>query len=219
MALFKSNRRFMDRPTSKVNTSVDDSTRLVSKWFDVSFSGQSTFVGWNKPDVRDFSLGLILGPSGSGKSLLLRQFGEEAKIAWKKDQAIVSHFPSAAEAIEKFMAVGFNDVRAYLKPYHVLSTGEKFRADLAMRLKSNATVDEFTSTVDRNVAKAASVALHRYVNKHNIRNLVLASCHRDILEWLQPDWYFDTIDGNLHDGRLLRRPTITVRIFPCKRNV
>jgi ABC-type ATPase with predicted acetyltransferase domain len=52
-----------------------------------------------------------------------------------------------------------NSVPSWYKPYQVLSNGEKFRADLARKLKSNTVIDEFTSVVDRTVAKAASVSL------------------------------------------------------------
>ena len=197
----------------------DAFTDQVTKWFDLSFDGTSTFTGHKKPDVSNFSLGLIIGPSGSGKSLLLKEFGQEEKIDWSPKKAIVSHFSDPIEATDRLMSVGFNDVRAFVRPYHVLSTGEQFRADLARRIKDGAVIDEFTSVVDRNVAKAASVALKRHVTKAGLKNIVLATCHRDVLEWLSPDWYFDTTDGTLHDGRLLRRPSITVRIYPCSRNL
>lgn len=135
------------------------------------------------------------------------------------EKAIVSHFPEPLEAVNRLMAVGFNDVRSFVRPYHVLSTGEQFRANLARRLKDGAVIDEFTSTVDRNVAKAASVAIKRHVVKSNLKNIVLATCHRDILNWIQPDWYFDTTDGILHDGRSLQRPSITLRVYPCDRDI
>jgi GNAT superfamily N-acetyltransferase len=86
-------------------------------------------------------------------------------------------------------------------------------------LKNGAVVDEFTSVVDRNVAKSACVALRRYVTRRGLKNIVLASCHYDILEWLQPDWWFDTANGVLHSGRSLRRPEIKIRIYPCKRTL
>jgi ABC-type ATPase involved in cell division len=197
----------------------DAFTEQVTKWFDLSFEGTSSFKCWAKPIVGDFSLGLIIGPSGSGKSLLLKEFGQEEKIEWNPKKAIVSHFSDPLEATERLMSVGFNDVRAFVRPYHVLSTGEQFRADLARRLRNGSVIDEFTSVVDRNVAKAASVALKRHAAKVGIKNVVLATCHRDILEWLSPDWYFDTTDGTLHDGRLLRRPSITIRIYPCSRDL
>jgi len=117
------------------------------------------------------------------------------------------------------MSVGLNTIPAWCRPYHVLSNGEKFRADLARKIKTGAVLDEFTSVVDRNVAKAASVSLKRYIDNHDISNVVLASCHYDILEWLRPDWYFDTVDGILHDGRSLRRPSVEIKLYPCKRSI
>ncbi len=203
-----------------VKVTPDKFTNQVKAWFDLAFEGESTFTCWNKPGVKDFSIGLIVGPSGSGKSLLLSEFGQEEEVSWDAKKAIVSQFEDdPVIACDRLMAVGFNDVRAFVRPYHVLSTGEQFRARLARQLKDGAVIDEFTSVVDRNVAKAASVAMRRYVTKAGIKNIVLATCHRDILEWLQPDWFFDTTDGALHDGRLLRRPSVTLRIYPCKREV
>jgi ABC-type ATPase with predicted acetyltransferase domain len=85
----------------------------------------------------------------------------------------------------------------------VLSTGEKFRADLSRRVKDDAVIDEFTSVVDRNVAKAASVAMSKYVRLNNIKRIVIATCHRDIVDWLEPDWVIDTDTGHLYDGFFL----------------
>jgi hypothetical protein len=53
------------------------------------------------------------------------------------------------------------------------------------------------------VAKAASVALSRYINSNNLENIVLSTCHRDILEWLEPDWVIDTDSGEMLDGFFL----------------
>jgi predicted ABC-type transport system involved in lysophospholipase L1 biosynthesis ATPase subunit/GNAT superfamily N-acetyltransferase len=208
------------RPVYEVKVEVDVAVKEVAKSLDYVFTGKSTFEGWEKPEVAEgFSIGLIVGPSGSGKSLLLSQFGKENKVSWEKDKAIVSQFNSVKDAIDTLMAVGLNSVPSWCRPYHVLSTGEQFRADLARRLHDNAVVDEFTSVVDRNVAKSASCGLRRYVDHSEVKGLVLASCHSDIIPWLRPDWYFDTSDGTLHDGRSLRRPQIKIRVYPCKRSV
>lgn len=146
---------------------------------------------------------MIVGSSGSGKSTLLNSFGEEENPKWHLDKSIVSHFESPDEAINLLTAVGLNSVPSWYKPYHVLSNGEKFRADLARKIKDGAVIDEFTSVVDRNVAKAASVALVRYIKKNNIKNVVLSTCHRDILEWLEPDWVIDTDLGEYTEGFFL----------------
>lgn len=215
------------RPIYKTTIKLDPAVQHAAAAFDYGvgkdahiFDGTRIFEGWAKPNVPvDFSLGLILGPSGTGKTLLLKEFGEEECPSWEPDKAVVSQFGHSDVALEKLEAVGLNSVPSWCSPYHILSNGEKFRADLARKLKNGAVIDEFTSVVDRNVAKSACVALHRYAVRNNLKRVVLASCHYDILEWLQPDWWFDTADGTLHDGRLLQRPEIKIRIYPCKRTL
>jgi ABC-type ATPase with predicted acetyltransferase domain len=96
--------------------------------------------------------------------------------------------------IEKmFYAVGFGSVPSWLKPYSVLSNGEKMRVDLARALleKDKICFDEFTSVVDRNVAQTACIAINKAIKSTN-KQFVAVSCHYDIIEWLQPDWVFDT---------------------------
>lgn len=207
------------RPIYTVTVQPDEFTKAASTAFDYKFEGESKFEGWEKPMIpSEFSVGLILGPSGSGKSLLLKMFGQEKEIVWNPEKAVVSHFATPSDAIDRLMAVGLNSIPSWCRPFHVLSNGEQFRAGLARKLENGAVVDEFTSVIDRNVAKAASVAMRRYVDRTGLKNIVLASCHYDILEWLRPDWYFDTVDGILHDGRLLQRPNIEIRIYPCAKD-
>jgi GNAT superfamily N-acetyltransferase len=200
-----------------IQIETDAITDELSQSFDYKFDGNSQFEVPKIPNLpKEFGIGLIVGPSGSGKSSLLEQFGKEKTINWTENKAICSHFQSANEAQEKLSAVGFNTVPSWMRPYHVLSTGEKFRADLAMRLENNAVIDEFTSVVDRNVAKSCSYALRRYVDKSNLQNIILATCHYDIIEWLQPDWVYDTATNRLTVGRgSVRRPTIELEIIPC----
>jgi hypothetical protein len=208
------------RPIYSVTVGKDAYTEAVAKALDYTFTGKSTFEGWEKPEVPlGFKLGLIIGPSGSGKTLLLKQFGKEKQPEWESSKAIVSHFATPSEAIARLMAVGLNSIPSWCRPFYVLSNGEQFRANLARKLENGAVIDEFTSVVDRNVAKAASVAVRRYVDNKDIKGVVFSSCHYDILEWLRPDWYFDTATGILHDGRLLRRPKIQLRIYPSRRSI
>lgn len=100
---------------------------------------------------------------------------------------------SVDEIEQAFYAVGFGSVPSWLKPYSVLSNGEKMRVDLANALLQNELVvfDEFTSVVDRNVARVCCVAVEKAVRR-NGKQFVAVTCHRDIIEWLQPDWIFDT---------------------------
>jgi GNAT superfamily N-acetyltransferase len=102
-----------------------------------------------------------------------------------------------------------------MRPYHVLSTGEKFRADMARRLGDSATVDEFTSVVDRNVAASCANSIRRYVDQKGLTGLVFASCHYDIIEWLRPDWIFDTNTNRMVGRGSERRPEIVLEMLPC----
>lgn len=173
--------------------------------FDCKFDGHSLFYPWVLPKSipSKFKIGVIVGSSGSGKSTLLKEFGVEEAPIWDSNKSIISHFETPEDGINKLSSVGLNSVPSWYKPYHVLSNGEKFRADLARKIRSNAVIDEYTSVVDRNVAKAASVSLSRYVKNNDVHNIVLSTCHRDILDWLEPDWVIDTDSGELIDGFFL----------------
>ncbi len=197
----------LERETTPLTSSVerDEFITASETAFDCKFDGVSTFYPWKIPNKlpTKFKLGVIVGSSGSGKSTMLKQFGVEENPVWESNKSIVSHFKSPDEAINKLGSVGLNSVPSWYKPYSVLSNGEKFRADLARKIKSNVVIDEFTSVVDRAVAKAASVSLSRYIKSNNLENVVLSTCHRDILEWLEPDWVLDTDTGELLDGFFL----------------
>lgn len=96
--------------------------------------------------------------------------------------------------IEKmFYAVGFGSVPSWLKPYSVLSNGEKMRVDLARAMleKDFVCFDEFTSVVDRQVAQTTCIAINKAV-KRSDKQFVAVTCHYDVMEWLEPDWVFDT---------------------------
>jgi hypothetical protein len=183
---------------------VDEFIKASEKAFDCAFDGTSKFYPWQLPQIPEqFKIGVIVGSSGSGKSTMLKNFGQEYHPVWNNDKSIVSHFDSPDEAINRLGAVGLNSIPSWYKPYNVLSNGEKFRADLSRRLESGAVIDEFTSVVDRNVAKAASVSISRYIRNNDINNVILSTCHRDIIEWLEPDWVIDTDSGEFMQGFFL----------------
>lgn len=198
-----------------VTVTPDEFTKQINKYFDYNFTGESTFIPWEKPIVPSaFKIGVIYGSSGSGKSTLLKEFGNDHDIDWDPSKPLISHFKNPDDSIDKLSGVGLNSIPTWCKPYHVLSTGEKFRADMARKLKDNAVIDEFTSVVNRSVAKAVSVSLKKYINRTKTKNIVVATCHDDILEWLEPDWTFNCDTGKLSVGRYLQRPQL--RLCICK---
>ena len=198
--------------TLKSKIEMTDIDKTIFKDFDYTFEGTSEFEIPVMPSPpKDFKLGVIVGSSGSGKSTLLKQFGNEEEVTWDNNKSIVSHFNDPIEANIKLSAVGLNSIPTWGKPRNVLSNGEGFRADLARKLKNNAVIDEYSSVINREVAKSCSVALSKYIKRHNLKNIILASCHDDILEWLQPDWVYNTDTQEMLRGSL-RQPKIHVQI-------
>lgn len=170
-------------------------------------------------------IGVVHGPSGSGKTalaeaLINRGDAEWWNPVWPDGPSIVdvltqdSPFDAVTAALS---SVGLGTVPSWLRPYRVLSNGEKFRANLAGLILSapskTVVIDEFTSVLDRRIARvgaaAAAKAWRRAVPDGR---LVLLTPHEDVLDWLDPDWSFDTVSGRTTVGRGRRRPPITLDI-------
>jgi GNAT superfamily N-acetyltransferase len=115
-------------------------------------------------------------------------------------------------------AVGFSSPPSWLKPFHTLSNGQKFRAELARCLLANESgivFDEFTSVVDRDVAKIGCAAVENMIRRNKrTPPFVAVSCHYDIIDWLQPDWVFDAGTQVFEWRARRRRPEIRIEI--CK---
>ncbi len=163
------------------------------------------FTGNIAIEGRPWRIGLICGGSGTGKTTIARDvFGQDAFTAYDYGgQAVIDEMPgdaSFSDVTKVFTAVGFATVPSWLKPYGVLSNGEKMRVDLARMLlehKALSVVDEFTSVVDRRVAQTASAAMAKAIRRNSGGyKYVFLSCHKDIVEWLQPDWIYDTDEQN-----------------------
>ena len=192
---------------------IDEFVERACEALDYEFEGYTEFKLWDKPNIpKDFSVGMIVGDSGTGKSLLLKDFGEEETLEWDRNKAVVSHFETPDDAVTRLMSVGLNTIPNWLKPYQVLSFGEQYRARIARSMRDGAVFDEFTSVVDRDTAKSLSTSVRRYIDKEGLKNVVVATCHEDIMEWLCPDWVFNTNTGELSVGRSLRTP-LQLQIF------
>jgi|TARA_R100000482_G_scaffold95925_1_gene40545 hypothetical protein len=187
-----------------IRVEQDEFTAKVAQAFDLDFDGviETEIPEFNFPPYNSYNIGLIVGASGSGKSTLLNKglwfdgLSMKGRVpSWERGKAIVSHFDTPDEAIEKLHACGLASVPTLCKPYHVLSNGEKYRALFARKLEDDLVMDEFTSEVNRETAKSLCVSVSKYIRKKDLKNIVLASCHKDIIPWLQPDWVFDCDSG------------------------
>lgn len=172
-------------------------------------------------DGEDWKVGVIVGPSGSGKTSMGRLIlGADAFYEpenWPADKPIVEGIApggSFDEVTAALAAVGLGDVPAWLRPYPVLSMGERFRADLARVIAERperVVIDEFTSVVDRQIAKIGALAFQKAWRRTGGK-AVLLTCHYDVLEWLQPDWIFDTRSRQFTRDQL-QRPRIDLEVF------
>ncbi|MBR9804613.1 GNAT family N-acetyltransferase [bacterium] len=169
----------------------------------------------------EWNVGLIVGRSGAGKSTVARNlFGDllDQQFPWSRDRSIVDDFPDAMSIKEitgLLTSVGFSSPPSWLRPFHCLSNGEQFRVYLARVLAEQrgiAVVDEFTSVVDRTVAKVGSHAIAKTVRRRK-QKFVAVGCHYDVIDWLDPDWIYEPEHDRLHWRReRQRRPEIELQI-------
>lgn len=171
-------------------------------------------------DDPNWKLGVIVGPSGSGKSSIgARIWGEGAlwRPIWPAARPIVDAIAPAGEfdqVTAALASVGLGSVPTWLRPYRVLSNGERFRADLARLVceaPARVVVDEFSSVVDRQIARFGALAFGK-AWKRGAGQAVLLSCHYDIIDWLEPDWIFDTGTGKYSGRGLWRRPRFQLEL-------
>lgn len=168
------------------------------------------------PELPEKGLILLCGSSGSGKSTILKHYFNLTEVFFD-NRPIYLNFSSEAKAEELLISCGLRTIPTWKRPFNTLSNGEQHRAKCAKVLDCGlGYIDEFTSVVDRNTAKALSYAMQKYFKKSDISRLVIASCHTDIIEWLNPDYTYNTdtkrwVESNLPRG-CLRRPSINLTI-------
>jgi GNAT superfamily N-acetyltransferase len=194
---------------NKVKSMFDCDMDIVKKEYDVDIPIENS--KWN--------VGLIVGASGTGKTTIAKTLFKDFLLfegfEWA-GKSIVDDFPedlSAKEITEILSKVGFASPPDWLKPFHVLSNGQKMRAELArliLEADKPFIYDEFTSVVDRQVACVGSAAIQKFIRKTD-KQFIAVSCHYDIAEWLEPDWIYDVNKMEFTRGSL-RRPKIEIGI-------
>ncbi len=165
----------MPHISTTIHCKIHDSFRVqqVAGMFDlpVHESCAETFAVDIPSLDEDWSIGAIVGPSGSGKSTIARAaFGDCVYRPgdWPADRAVIDGFGDLpiGQITRTLTAVGFGSPPSWLKPYHVLSTGEKFRCELAQALC---------------VGRLCKASRTTY-------KVVLRSCSTNSLRWLIARW-------------------------------
>lgn len=161
----------------------------------------------------NFNIGLIVGNSGSGKTTLIKKIYGDACFNSELDQTkpIIDQFPDEMSYDDRsniLNSIGLSQVVCWIRPVSTLSNGQKFRAEAALKIAKAGDavicIDEWTSVVDRTVAKVMSHSLQKAARKFN-KKFVLCSCHYDVIDWLQPDWIIDCNKQSFENRRSLRQ--------------
>jgi ABC-type dipeptide/oligopeptide/nickel transport system ATPase subunit/GNAT superfamily N-acetyltransferase len=170
----------------------------------------------------DWQIGIIVGKSGTGKTTIAKQLFPDSYITnYQYDkETVLDDMPKSCfvdEITRVFNSVGFSSPPSWLKPYSVLSNGQKMRVDLARAILEDQNLfvfDEFTSVVDRQVAQVGSFAMQKAIRKTK-KQFIAVSCHFDIIDWLLPDWVFntDSMTFQLLEGQKKNRPDIKFEIY------
>lgn len=196
----------------------------VATSFRAQRAADSLDIDTKKKSVHEFSVdadldtpynvGLILGASGSGKTTLIRSiFGDDCfGVDPDVSKPIIEQFPADwtyDQCASALAGVGLTAVPCWIRPVYTLSNGQQARAKAALLMAHDTTsapavVDEWTSVVDRTVGKVMSHCIQKHARRTNSR-IILASCHYDVMEWLNPDWVIDCNRQTYLDRRSLQQ--------------
>lgn len=159
-------------------------------------------------DVPTDGIVLITGASGVGKSLLLKDISRHFSaiknipnhIDKEKPIAEIISCEDAGEAIRYLSKFGLGEPRILIGPFSHLSDGQKERFLIALALLQGAgplILDEFTTRLDRRTAEIVAMNLGKILRANN-QSAFIASCHDDIVDFLNPDIHIELFSSGKH---------------------
>jgi len=219
-------KKIMDNHEAQVPLSLSDTLKYLSSMCNNSPSlGEWKRLHQSRPGLTI----MITGPCGSGKTSILRHLSSgvnmSSSIKWDPEKAIVSHFSTPNIKVEKndeklpegvkwLSCMGLNSIPAWCRPYHALSTGQKYRATLARMLFFSSQssrerlpllLDDFAHSLDLDTARCVACSLAAHLRRNRVRVqalkdeikrgqsnaipplLVICTSQPILSKWLQPD--------------------------------
>ncbi len=182
------------------DTRVEKSERVleVAEAFGLGLTDRKFVVYENlEIEVMPSDVVYVLGQSGSGKSILLRDMTTQLRAAGLRvydladvpllDMPIVDQIgKSTDEALKLLSMAGLNDAYLFIRKPSELSDGQKYRFKLAKLIESGAEVwvaDEFAAVLDRDTAKVVAHNIAKTARKAGAM-LIVATTHTDLREYL-----------------------------------